>query len=121
MTSWAVVSPSSAHSGSSWASIVATLAAVLGSEARVRRTLVVPREHAIWRQLAGQHAQGQRGVGHDRDAVLDAQRQQVVLELPVEGVVALLDPVEPTMRDVLEDVGRGHVAGRDRPDLALRP
>jgi hypothetical protein len=53
------------------------------------------------RVLGGEHAAGDRAVGHDADAVMQARRQHLDLGLPVEQVVVRLADDRPGMPSCL--------------------
>ena len=56
--------------------------------------------------LAGQHAPGQRVVGHETDVVAAEDRQQLALHPPVDGVVQALVDLGQRVRTVFADLVR---------------
>ena len=53
--------------------------------------------------------------------MLQAERDQLVLQLAVQGVIALLDAVEAAVLEVSHDVGTADIAGSDTADQPGRP
>ena len=86
--------------------------------ARVGDAQVVALEPALRADPAGQQPERQRRVAQDRDAVTQAERHQLRLDVAVHHAELFLDGIERAGGHIGLHVRRADVARADRPDLA---